>query len=175
MKIIIREETAVDIPTIYHINTQAFNTPAEADLVDALRQRGAIVASLVAEVDGQLVGHALFTPVDVVPVDGVKEKARFTAVALGPIGVLPSHQKMGIGKQLINTGIAQCREQGERLMIVLGHPSYYPKFGFRPSIEMNIHCEFDVSPEVFMALELVEGAVAGHSGEVRYQPEFRGV
>ncbi len=177
MHMMIREETAVDRPAIHQINVAAFEQVGEAELVDKLRQRGAITVSLVAVVEGQVVGHVLFTPVEILPekVQGTGERAthqEWTAVALGPVAVLPNYQNQGIGDQLIRAGSAACLERGEDVVAVLGHPNYYPRFGFVPSVRFGIKSEYDVPDDVFMIAELREGALAGRAGVVKYQAEF---
>jgi putative acetyltransferase len=176
----IRPETAGDIPAIHQLNVEAFGRSGEADLVDALRQREAYTLSLVAEKEGQVVGHILFTPVMIGPavLDVAEHATRqeaFTAVALGPLAVLPDYQNQGIGSALVEAGLAACHERGDEIVAVLGHPNYYPRFGFVPSVRYGIKSEYDVSDEVFMIMELREGALAGRTGMVRYQAEFNEV
>ena len=168
--IVIRAETAGDVPAIHEVNVAAFGRPNEAELVDKLRQRVAFTLSLVAEMAGQVVGHLLFTPVVI-----VGEEESFTAVALGPVAVLPDCQNQGIGSQLIKAGLAACREQGDEIVVILGHPNYYPRFGFVPSVGVGIKSEYNVPDEVFMIAELCQGALAGRTGVVKYQPEFNEV
>jgi putative acetyltransferase len=144
----------------------AFGRTAEADLVDSLRQRGAYTLSLVAEKEGQVVGHILFTPVM------IEGEERGEAVALGPVAVLPDYQNQGIGTQLIRAGLAACHERGDDVVAVLGHSAYYPRFGFVPSVRVGIRSEYDVPDELFMIAELSLGALAGQTGIVKYQPEF---
>jgi putative acetyltransferase len=168
----IREEIAEDFVAIYKVNEAAFGRPDEALLVDRLRESKAIIHSLVAEQNGELVGHALFSPVMIHGDSGV-----VTVVAgLGPVAVLPAFQKQGIGAALIDAGVDLCREAGYRAMIVLGYPSYYPRFGFQPADCLNISCAYDEVPDdAFMALELEEGALDAVSGVAHYHPEFDGV
>ena len=166
-KITIREETTMDIPAIHHVNAAAFERAGEAELVDRLRKRGVVALSLVAVVAGQVVGHVLFTPVDVIGDDRV-----WTAVALGPVAVLPKYQNQGIGNKLIRAGLAACFERGNDVVVVLGHPNYYPRFGFVPSVQCGIKSEYDVPDDVFMIAELREGALAGRAGVVKYAAEF---
>ena len=176
--IMIREETADDIPVVHQVNAAAFGRPNEAELVDKMRQGGKFTLSLVAEVAGQVVGHVLFTPVTVVAekVQDTSKRAThqetWTAVALGPVAVLPDFQKQGIGAQLIWAGLAACLERGHDVVAVLGHPTYYPRFGFVPSVKYGITSEYDVPDEVFMIVELREGALGGRMGVVKYAVEF---
>lgn len=110
---------------IRSINEAAFGRPDEADLVDGLRSEGAVLLSLVAEVERQIVGHVLFSRMSIETSGGP-----VPAAALAPVAVLPDHQRRGIGEQLIRHGLDLLRARGERIVIVLGHPGYYPRFGF---------------------------------------------
>jgi putative acetyltransferase len=166
----IREEHPEDISAVYEVNRLAFTGNDEAELVDILRNRGAYILSLVAEKDERVVGHIFFTPVLI----GEGEKA-FPAVGLGPMAVLPEYQKQGIGSRLVKTGLESLRKMHYRAVIVLGHPDFYPKFGFVPASRFGIRFMVTVQDEVFMAIELQEGALRGVSGVVHYQPEFEGV
>ena len=163
----IRPEESADFAAIRQVNELAFGRPAEADIVDSLRQRGVVFLSLVAVQQSQLVGHILFSPVSV-----VSQAGTFEAVALGPMAVLPSHQRQGIGSQLVRRGLEECRQMGQPLVIVLGHPDFYPRFGFKTASPFGIRWEYDVPLEAFMLAELNPGALHGRSGVVFYQPEF---
>jgi len=169
--IVIREESSEDIPAIYRINQAAFGRPQEALLVDRLRKEKAIIHSLVAEEKGELIGHVLFSPIMVQSESGVV----VVACALGPVAVLPDRQKEGIGSMLIEAGINLCRRAGYPAMFVLGHPSYYPRFGFRPASHFDTSCAYAVPEEAFMALELQEAALNSVSGVVHYHSEFNDV
>ncbi len=164
----IREEAAQDIEHIGLVNEQAFAGVVEARLVNELRQNDKIVLSLVALVDGQLVGHILFSPMQIVSPAGKTHHA----VGLGPVAVLPTYQQQGVGTALCQKGLAICREAGHRTVLVLGHPTYYPRFGFQPAALFEISCTYDVPADAFMALELQEGALDNVSGIAYYQPEF---
>lgn len=166
-RIIMRPEMPQDIPGIYEINRQAFGTTTEANLVDALRSRGAITLSMVALSGDRIVGHILFSLVEIISPDN-----SFAALGLGPIAVLPEEQRKGIGGQLIKAALQECRKAGHEVVVVLGEPDYYSRFGFKTSKPYGISYEQDVPEECFMVLELRPGALAGRSGIVRYQPEF---
>jgi len=168
--VIVRSERSEDAATVHLVNEQAFGSPEEADLVDALRRRGAVSLSLVAEVDDNIVGHILFTPV-VIESPG----SSFDAVAIGPMAVMPDHQNKGIGSKLVREGLDKCGKSGHEVVVVLGHPNFYPRFGFKPANSFGIKCEFDVPDEAFMVVELKEGALANRVGTVKYQPEFSAV
>jgi putative acetyltransferase len=166
--ITIRQEKEEDPAAIRFVLEQAFAQTEEADLVDTLRQRGALALSLVAMQDNRVVGYILFTPVTI-----ESRHSIFDAIGLGPMGVLPPLQRKGIGSQLVHAGLEKCRQGDHEIVVVLGYPGFYQKFGFSSAKPRGIHCEFEVPDEVFMIMELREGAVDGRGGLVRYQPEFR--
>ena len=168
--LIIRAETEADHVAVRRVNERAFNRPGEADLVDALRKNAQPQISLVAELDGQVVGHIFFSPVLI-----ESEASRFTALGLAPMAVLPEFQNQAIGSELVRRGLEECRSMGHDVVVVLGHPEYYPRFGFVPAKEKGLRCEYQVPDEVFMAVELREGALAGREGVVKYRPEFSDV
>jgi len=168
---LIRREAPGDITAIHQVNAFAFNGEAEANLVDQLRTRGAGLLSLVAEVDGQVVGQIYFSPVSIISGDGLITPA----VGLAPLAVLPAFQNRGIGSSLVRAGLDELRRMGHKLVFVLGHAGYYPRFGFNPSLPYGIRWEFEVDEAHFMVAELQPGALAGVQGLVRYQPEFNGV
>lgn len=157
----------MDLEAIRRVNQLAFEGPVEADIVDALRDAGAVVASLVADLDGVVVGHILFSPVT------VETANQECAIAgLAPMAVVPSHQHTGIGSELVREGLARCRAAGYRAVVVLGHPGYYPRFGFSVAAERGLHCAWPVRPEAFMALELTPHALNGILGQVAYHAAF---
>jgi putative acetyltransferase len=168
--LIIRPEEPRDIAAIHHVNEQAFGRPAEANLVDALRRNGRVTLSLVAEDDGRIVGHVLFSPVTIESGDD-----QFAGVGLAPMAVLPELQNRGIGSLLVKRGLDHCREAGHPFAVVLGPPEYYPRFGFVPASRFCVKCEYDVRDEVFMAIELREGALGNRAGILKYQVEFNEV
>lgn len=163
---VVRTERSSDAKAVWTINERAFGRPDEAALVDALRETpGAI--SLVAVIEDRVVGHILFTPVRI---DG--PSGPISAAGLAPMAVLPAHQRQGIGSALVRAGLDACRRHGYKAVVVLGHPTFYPRFGFTPAAAMGLTCEWPAPPEAFMALELDAGALAGATGVVRYRPEF---
>jgi putative acetyltransferase len=166
----IRSEKPEDVPAIRIVNERAFGGAAEADLVDALRRNGKAPISLVAEDDGRVVGHILFSPVTI-----ETSERELVGVGLAPMSVIPERQNQRIGSLLVEEGLRRCREVGHRFVVVLGHPNYYPRFGFVPAGRFGIKSEYDVADEVFMVMELREGALRGCAGMVKYQPEFNEV
>ena len=164
---IIRQETPEDAAAIRHVNEEAFGQKEEAEIIEKLRSRGALTISLVAVQDNEIVGHIAFSPVSI-----ESEHTSFKAISLAPMAIQPAHQRKGIGSQLVRAGLEECRRIGHELVVVLGHPAYYPRFGFVPASTYGIKSEYDVPDEAFMVLELRQGAFSGRSGIVKYQPEF---
>jgi len=168
MAISIRPEGEGDRAAIFDVNARAFATDAEARLVDRLRDAGAATVSLVAERDGRVVGHVLFSPVRIVP-----DAGEVGAIGLAPVAVEPALQKTGIGGALIRAGFEACRERGHVLVFVLGHPSYYPRFGFEPAARHGLAYEGGPAfAAAFFVRELVPGALAGRRGVVHYHAAF---
>lgn len=157
----IREETEADYEAVFAVNFRAFGREDEARLVEALRAEGAAIVSLVAVDDGDIVGHILFTRLEVGTV---------ASAALAPVAVDPDRQREGIGAMLITRGLDLCRERGVEAVVVLGHRDYYPRFGFSPELALNLEAPFGGAE--FMALELVEGSLAGVRAPVRYAKAF---
>ena len=164
----IRPELQEDRASIHYVNQEAFGRNQEADLVDKLRERGVLTISLVAVLDTNIIGHIAFSPVEI-----ASEKSSFGALTLAPISVLPAHQNRGIGSQLVTAGLEECHRLGHEIVVLAGHPNYYPRFGFVPAYAEGIGCEFEVPDEAWMLAELKQGALAGRQGKVRFQPEFR--
>jgi putative acetyltransferase len=163
----IRRETPEDIPAIHHVNTVAFGQSNEADLVDALRRNNALTIALVAVQDGHLVGHIAFSPVTITSSTGTME-----ALGLAPMAVLPNYQRRGFGSQLVEAGLTACHHTPYGVVVVLGHPHYYPRFGFTSAKPLGIVWEHDAPDEAFMVKEIQEGALARTQGVVKYRPEF---
>jgi putative acetyltransferase len=163
----IRPEKPDDVAAVRRVNEAAFGQGAEADLVDKLREADVDLVSLVADLDG-IVGHILFTPV-------VVEDAgrRVVGTGLAPMAVLPSHQRQGIGSQLVTRGLAILEERGCPFVVVVGHPEYYPRFGFEPASRHGLRSQWEGIPDAaFMVRVFDPPAMAGVSGEARYGPLF---
>jgi putative acetyltransferase len=168
--VLIRPERAGDEAAVRQVLELAFGRAVEADLVENLRRAGVLVPSLVAEDAGRVVGHIGFSPV-------AMGESAVRAVGLAPLAVLPERQRQGIGSRLTQAGLEECRRLGLEAVIVLGHPDYYPRFGFSRASSFGLRYENPhFSPEqieaAFMALELVPGALTGAGGLVRLRPEF---
>ncbi len=161
----VRAEAPEDRESIREVNGQAFGQEDEARLVDALREGGYTRLSLVAEEGGRVVGHILFSDLPIVTPAGTLH-----ALALAPLAVLPAHQRQGIGSRLVSEGLRLCAQAGHRIVVVVGHPHYYPRFGF--SAQLAARLTAPISGPAFMALELVPGALADVTGTVCYPPPF---
>jgi putative acetyltransferase len=161
----IRPETARDHESIRQVNRQAFGQDDEVELVDLLRDGKHVQVSLVAEMRHQIVGHIMFSELDI-----ITPTATIRASALAPMSVLPEFQNQGIGSALVRRGLELCREQGIQIVIVLGHVWYYPRFGFSTSLAAKLDSPFP--RDSFMALELVPGALNGITGRVQYSRPF---
>jgi len=166
--LVIRPEIPEDVDSIRHVNQQAFGQEDESKLVEKLRNNGVLTISLVAVQDNEIIGHIAFSPVKV-----ESERSSFEAIALAPMAVLPAHQRKGIGSQMVRAGLEECRRLGHEVVVLVGHPDYYPRFGFMPAKPGGIDCEFEVPEEAWMILELRAGALAGRRGTVRFRPEFK--
>lgn len=165
----VRAENEDDLQAIRAVNQSAFETPSEANLVDALRKQAQPVVSLVAEEDRQVVGHIMFSPVS------LSGHPDFKVMGLAPMAVAPAHQNKGIGSALVKAGLDQCKQMGFSAVVVLGHPTYYPRFGFSQASKFCIDSEYDVPDEVFMAMELMPEALSEKSGKVRFHNAFSDV
>jgi len=163
----IRAATPGDVAAIRRVHTAAFGRAAEAELALALAAREPACISLVASQSGAVAGHVLFSPV---AVDG--HAFAIAPLGLGPLAVAPELQRGGVGSALTRAGIDACRKNGAPFVVVLGHPPYYPRFGFAPAARFGLTFADAPPRDAFMALELVPGALAGVRGAVRYAPEF---
>jgi putative acetyltransferase len=168
-KVNVRLEDPGDRASIRAVNEAAFETQAEADLVDALREKSDALISLIAEVDERVVGHILFSPVS------LAGQPRASLMGLGPVAVLPQHQRRGVGSTLVRRGLELCRKRGCEAVVVLGHAEYYPRFGFVPASRYGITSAYDVPDDVFMVAPLGPASLQGLSGRVTYDEAFGSV
>jgi putative acetyltransferase len=166
--ITIRPEQPGDVDAVRAVNLRAFPHPVEADLVDKLRVACPEAVSLVAELDGKVVGHILFTSVTVQTRTG-----EILGMGLGPMAVVPDCQRQGIGSLLVGAGLDVLRERACPFVVVLGHAGYYPRFGFAPASRHGIRCSWEGIPDnVFMAIVFDKKTMSGVSGVARYRNEF---
>jgi len=159
-------ETLYDLPAIRLVEEAAFSRPAEAALVDLVRERGKSTLSLVAEREGVLLGHILFTPVTIAPL-----QPNFGGLGIGPIAVLPKFQRTGIGSRLMRAGLDHVRRLGYAFVVLLGDPAYYSRFGFKPARSFGLTGDYG-DHDAFQALELLPGSLPVVGGHVKYIPEF---
>jgi putative acetyltransferase len=163
---LIRDESPGDHAAVRALNESAFETDAEARLVDALREQASPLVSLVAEEDGAVLGHILFSPVT------LSSHEELRIMGLAPMAVAPSRQQQGIGSALVRAGLDRCRALGAGAVVVLGHPAFYPRFGFVPCARFSMGCEYDVPEEAFMVAELKRDFLRRASGTIRYHAAF---
>lgn len=166
MLIEITDERPGDVVAIRDLNQRAFEQNQEGDIVDALRSNGGALLSLVATVNGLVVGHIMYSPISV---------GNLRGAALGPMAVLPELQRQGIGTKLVEAGNQRIKQGGCPFIIVVGHPEFYPRFGFSPARPRGITCEWDLPDDVFMVLVLDEAEMQGVSGLAKYRDEFSSV
>ncbi len=157
---IIRDDTRNDVPAVRRVVVAAFDQEEEANLVDALRDCGDAVISLVAEDDGEIVGHILFS----------RLQAPDRCIGLAPVSVTPSRQNQGIGSKLIREGLARAQRDGWQAVFVLGEPEYYARFGFEVSAANRFETQYP--KPYFMALELTANSLSERTGAVIYAPPF---
>lgn len=171
---IIRQENPGDYSGIRETNLMAFDTGEnEANLVELIRESEQFVLelSLVAvKDDGEVIGHILFSIIHLVTKQGT-----VPALGLAPMAVRPDYQNSGIGSDLVSKGLRACKASGYNHIFVLGHPNFYPRFGFSPASQFGIDSPFPVPDEVFMALELKKGSLSGLQGKIEYPPAFNSV
>jgi putative acetyltransferase len=165
---LVRAERDDDHAAVHAVNAAAFESPVEAELVDKLRREADPVVSLVAEAGGKIVGHIMFTPVT------LPGHPDLRMMGLAPMAVAAAHRGQGIGSALVRNGIDRCARMEMGAVVVLGHPGYYPRFGFRPGAGYGLACEYDAPADSFMVKELQPGYLAGRSGKVSYHAAFAG-
>ena len=172
MNIKLRPEQPGDYQGITRVNDIAFKRKAEGKLIEELRKADNYDSnlSIVAETEAEIIGHILFTPVS------IKNKGHhYKSLALAPMSVLPEFQKRNVGKLLVIFGLQIAKESGYESVIVLGHPSYYPKLGFKRASKWSIKSPFPAPDEAFMAIELFPGSLDGISGQVIFPSAFDNV
>ncbi len=162
---LIRPEREGDAAAVRRVHVTAFPTPAEADLVERLRAGGKAVIALVAVDGDSIVGHILFSPIALEPLAGT------VGLGLAPVAVMPDHEKHGVGRRLIQNGLAECRRWGAGFVVVIGDPPYYTRFGFESADKYGLRSEYDAG-DAFMVFRLESGALPPAGTLVKYAPEF---
>jgi len=162
--VLVRSEVDADIPAIYELHRLAFDSDEEAKLVDKLREAGESKLSLVAEYDGICIGHIFYSTVSTAGSDSI--------LGLAPMAVTPDLQGCGVGTLLVSTSLDRLQKESCPAVVVLGHPDYYPRFGFKSASTFGLKCTFDVPDGVFMAMELTNGGLGDVHGLVEYHPLF---
>jgi len=165
---IIRQEKPEDIDDIHALNDLAFGQPQEANIIDKLRINCYNLLSLVVIENEKVVGHILFSPVEIEGQHGI-----IRGMGLAPMAVLSEMQHKGIGTQLVKSGIDNLRKMQCPFIIVLGHPEYYPRFGFERASLYGIKCQWEGIPDdAFMILWLDKSKINRVSGLAKYRDEF---
>ena len=164
--VLIRLEQPGDEAAVRTVNEHAFEGPEEARIVDRMRERGKALISLVATAGEQVVGHILFSQVTL-----ERPRDDLRLIGLAPMAVMPEFQRQGIGSMLVEAGLRHCRELDFDAVIVLGHPDYYPRFGFSRASAFGLSNEYG-EDDAFMVQELQTGSLQGVQGVVRYAPEY---
>lgn len=174
MQVTIRQEKPEDFRAIFKLVESAFAPLQMSDhkeqfLVERLRKSSAYVPelSIVAEIEGKIVGHILLTKVKI-----KNDQNEFDSLALAPVSVLPEYQGKGVGGMLIEQAHKKASEVGHKSVVLLGHKKYYPKFGYHQADKFGIKLPFEVPKEYCMAIELVKEGLVGVSGTVEYPKEF---
>jgi putative acetyltransferase len=165
----IRTENNLDYDSIDRVIAAASGEPETVELVRRLRTDGDALLSLVAEAGTRIVGHIMMSRISIGAAG-----SHIAAVALAPLMVDPKYQNKGIGSSLTRVALERCRDAGENIVFVLGHPTYYPRFGFSADLAQHLQIPFNLKvPGAFMALELEPGALKGISGRVKYAEAFQ--
>jgi putative acetyltransferase len=162
---LIRPASLEDAAAVRRVHLTAFPTPAEADVVERLRASGKAVIELVALDGDSIVGHIVFSPV------ALRPRAGTVGLGLAPIAVMPDHEKHGVGRRLIQNGLAECHRWGAGFVVVIGDPPYYTRFGFEPAAKHGLRSEYKAG-DAFMVFKLESGALPPASTTVKYAPEF---
>ncbi len=169
MEIEIRNEETKDLEQVCEVLCAAFPTNAESKLVDELRANGKAIISLVAVHGERVLGHILFSPVTITPLNGAAPSSSTKGIGLAPVAVHPDVQSQGIGSRLIREGLRRCKELGYDYCVVLGSPKYYPRFGFEKASQFGLQNEYGVDEEFMLIRFSGRNAI---QGVVKYAPEF---
>jgi putative acetyltransferase len=165
-------ETTKDITSIREVVTAAFGQTSEAELIEVIRHSPNFIPelSIVALENGDVLGHILFSAIAI-----QTEQEAIPALALAPLAVTPMRQQQGIGSQLVDMGLSKCRELGHSIVVIVGNPLYYERFGFQKASQFGLHSSLPFPDEIFMVLELKPGVLSNIRGSVQYPAYFEGV
>jgi putative acetyltransferase len=168
MSLRIRPEEPSDLPAISNLVTAAFGQPHEATLIELIRRSPFYVPglALVAEENGEVVGQALFSYI------GLNGEKPAQVLGLAPMAVAPARQRRGIGSALVKHGLLEADRRREPLVVVLGHPHYYPRFGFEPASHHGIYPPWPNIPDSAFMVKLLSGYEKHYRGSVSYPPAF---
>ncbi len=166
---IVRQEQPEDKEGIFELNALAFGQEDEGQIVDKIRTGENYIPelSLVLAHEDKIMGHILFSKAK------IKGEQEHETLVLAPMAITPTFQKRGMGSLLLREGLRTAEKMGFESIFVLGHPEYYPKFGFKKASDWNIKCPFEAPDNAFMAIELVEGALSNKEGVVEYDEAFQ--
>ncbi|MFK7906427.1 MAG: GNAT family N-acetyltransferase [Chitinophagales bacterium] len=174
MDVHIRQENPADYPQVFEVVEAAFRGEAMSDkteqfLVERLRKSTSFIEglSIVGECEGEVVGHILLTKIQI-----KNEQESFESLALAPVSVKPDFQGKGIGGKLIRHAHECAKDLGFKSIVLLGHESYYPRFGYELTSQYNIELPFEAPEANCMVIELVENGLKGVSGVVEYDKAF---
>ena len=169
MKVTIAPETEQEYELIKKVNDLAFNRINEGQLVEKLRNKPCFIRelSLVAKYKEEIIGYALFYPIKI-----KNDSGTCNSLSLGPVSVLPKYQNKGVGSKLIKTGLEIAGKLGFKAVIVIGHPRFYPRFGFEKASKWRIVSPYPVPEEAFLAKELVANGLNACDGTIQYPKEF---
>lgn len=164
---LIRAEKSFDQNDVFQINESVFKGAFEARLVDGLHSARAIILSLVADINGKVVGYVIFSEVQIEVNPDHKR-----VLSMIPLVVLPGFQKQGIGSSLVRQGLKQCKFLGYDAVVVLGSTDFYARFGFKPAKQVNLKFAYPVPTDLFMVMELKDNGLANSQGTVHYHAAF---
>jgi len=168
----LRNELPGDVPAIHELVVAAFGQEDEAKLVDGLREQGDLVLSHVADRKGEIIAHLAFSPLQILDAEGSPLELPGPVLGLAPMAVAPKFQRTGVGTGLLRSAMARLSQEGVAALVVLGHPNYYPRFGFKPASQARLRCPFEVPDAAFLLWTpepLGDDALAG---TVKYAPAF---
>jgi putative acetyltransferase len=170
----LRAEEEADRDGVRRVVETAFGQLDEADIVDRLREGGDLFMSHLADRKGEIIAHLAFSPTQVVAEDGTPREIRGGLLALAPMAVAPKYQRQMIGQGLLRSALMRLERAGVGAIVVLGHPAYYPRFGFTPASGFGLRCPLDAPDEAFLLRSFGEHPADSFCGMLKYAPAFDG-